>query len=436
MSEQNTAPSPQAKWRREVLRYAAAINAYVKKGLAEGWDACGKEPRTFSLDTTLPAWRAALEAANLPGISAAQRAAFRQDWPPAYIPVAGLLGEEGVTIGALASLDDQGMLVRVGAWYESGYVLHLAGERCERVPEVDFFGQCPARRYLALANRDGVVVTDGWHGPEVARLAWPTGLEDVPDGVAPERLTTPPMPVQLMVFPDGARVLLVSAQGVYVLAASGAQRLHPQREEMEADDYPVEISMPHAAISPDGRWIGVGSQSSRHLVFDAQLQPVARIGPVGEYPHFALFSNDSAMAIFNACHFYNGATLGVAVEDFPGLDTGYYAGDARTPTLQEGARVYAAVHRGDEFIIGDADGYLRAFSNTGEPRWQQYVGSTISAMALSTDGNTLLVATYAGLMCTYALDAQAAEPWQIGTGPQRETGRWIFWKHTDQPSLW
>ena len=445
-----TSMSAQRKWQLAVTRYVAAINAYVAKGLAEGWDTCGEEPSMVSLDETLPAWRAALEAANAPGASAADRAAFRRDWPPAHAPLINLLPNEAIAISTLACLNDQSMLVRVGTWYEAGYVLHIVGERVERVSDVEFFGQCPAGRYLALANKDGVVLTDGWHGPQVARLAWPTGREDLPEGVAPAPFDAHPTPLQLIPFPDGKRVLLVSGEGVFVLAEDGTRRVYPTREELEqeeiaardeaegkdADEYPVSLAMAHGAISPDGRWIGVGSQSDRHWVFDADLQPVARVGPVSEYPHFALFSSESSMAIFNACHFYNGATLGVAVQDLPGLDTDYYADDPRTPTLQEGARVYAAVHRGDEFIIGDAGGYVRAFSHTGEQRWQQYVGSTVSAMAISMDGKTLIVATYAGFLCTFALDASGAEPWQIGTGAHREVQRWVFWKSWDRPMLW
>lgn len=114
--------SAQRKWQLVVTRYVAAINAYVAKGLAEGWDACGKEPSLVSLDETLPAWRAALEAANAPGTSAADRAAFRRDWPPAHAPLIALLPDEAIAISTLACLNDQGMLARVGTWYEEGYV--------------------------------------------------------------------------------------------------------------------------------------------------------------------------------------------------------------------------------------------------------------------------------------------------------------------------
>ena len=87
---------------------------------------------------------------------------------------------------------------------------------------VECFGRCPARRYFALGNAEGVRVTAGWGGPQVQRLAWPTGLEGLPAGYPFEPFDLPPAPTALIPFPDGQRVLLVSADGTFVLASDGA----------------------------------------------------------------------------------------------------------------------------------------------------------------------------------------------------------------------
>jgi hypothetical protein len=398
-----------------------------------------------STDHLLEPWRQALEAINQPGVDAAQRAAFRESWPPAHLPLVPLLEHEATAFSALALLDDGNVIARVGASYEEGHVVLLAGDTAQWVEGVTFFGRCPGRRYFAMATRQGVTVTDGWQGHTIAQMAWPTGLEDLPDEVHASPLEEPPVPTQLIPFPDGQRVLLASSDGIFVLAPQGARRVLPSRQDMAGalargdmapEDVPWRLSMEHGAVSPDGRWIAVGCQDGHHRVLDAELQQVASIGPVGEYPHFALFNTRGDKAIFNACHFYNGATLGVAMADLPGLDTDHYADDPRTPTLQNGARVYAGVHRADEFIVGDAHGYLRAFGENGGARWQHFVGSTISAMDVSADGKTLVVATCAGFISFIRLDAGEAAPWQIGTGSHRELHRWLVWRGFDRPMLW
>lgn len=428
--------SPQAEWQKEVLGYADAINDYVRKGMTLGWKKAGKEPLMPRLDHLIPPWLEALQAANAPGADKAVHDAFRKAWPPAHTPLVDLLDAQGIKSSELLLLDDGSMLLRAGAPYQDGPVLHLQGSTCTDIDGIDFIGRCPQRRYFATCNDDGVTVTDGWLGPKVIELAWPTGNEDLPEGMEADDPEDRPRPTRLMPFPGGQRVLLVSSSGIYVLAAEGARRLWPSTESLEEDGLPVHLAMDHGAVSPDGKWIAVGGQDGAHQVFDAQLNLVASIDPVSEYPHYAAFSSDSQMIIFNACHFYNGATLAVNVKDLPGLGTGFDSGDPRTPTVQDGARVYAAVHRQGEFIIGDANGYLRAFGPGGRPHWQHFIGSSIMAMDISADGNTLVVSTCAGFISTIRLDAGKAAPWQIGTGGHRELQRWLFWKSFGRPLLW
>lgn len=436
------ATAPQAQWQAAVLKYASAINQYVQDGQQHGWDGL-KEPETPEIEHLLPAWRAALDARNRQPADAAQHQAFRQEWPPAHQPLASLLDKEGQMIPALALLDDGSLLARIGSAYEGGQVVRIDGERVEPVTQGDFFGRCPQRRFFAWSSASGIRVTDGWNGPQVSEFPWPTGREGLPEGVPVDEEDGDPLPSALIPFPDGQRVLLVSGDGIFVLHAEGATRLlrRPQdiaqdlADGVDPDDLAIGLCMAHGAISPDGQWIAVGDQCSHHLVFNAELALAAQIGPVGEYPHFALFNQQGDQLILNACHFYNGSTLGVAVADLPGLSTDFYSDDPRTPVLQDGARVYAGTSRGDEFIVGDAYGYLRAFSSTGEERWQHYVGSSFSAMDISADGRTLAVSTYAGIISLIRLE-DGRPDWQIGTGEHREERRWLFWKSFAKPLAW
>ncbi len=437
-----TTPTPQQQWQSAVLDYARQVNRYVELGLSQGWDGL-KEPQLVATEHLLPALLEALQAANETNTDASIHATLRTDWPPAHLPLVPLLDNQAQAISALALLDDSSLLARVGSAYERGRLVHIHGSQWHDVIGIDFFGRCPARRYFAFARASGISVHDGWNGPQVAQFTWPTGLEGLPADAGFEALEHPPVPTALIPFPDGQRVLLVSSDGIFVLAKETTTRLLPRpadiREDLRrgtpADDINLGLSMEHGAISADGRWIAVGEQCGGHLVFDSDLQQVAEVGPAGEYPHFALFNSRSDRLILNACHFYNGATLSVSVADLPGLRTDFYSDDERTPVVQDGARVYAGVSRGDTFIVGDAYGYLRAFDDLGNERWQHFIGSTICAMDLSANGNTLAVSSYAGFVCLIDLDA-GRPAWQIGTGEHHERQRWLFWKGQSKPLLW
>lgn len=195
--------------------------------------------------------------------------------------------------------------------------------------------------------------------------------------------------------------------------------------------------MVHGAISPDGKLIAAGHQSSPHYVFDSETyDAIGRIGHLSEYPHYAAFSSDGSLIAFNSCHFYNGETVGLPTSLLPGLETEPYELDDRLIQLETGSRVYAACCRGDEFIVGDASGYLRAFDLKGNPRWQHFIGSSVGDMDLSRDGKRLIVTTYAGFLCILDLDTGTADPFTVGTSTHRERRRWLFWKKEPKPLVW
>ena len=110
--------------------------------------------------------------------------------------------------------------------------------------------------------------------------------------------------------------------------------------------------------------------------------------------------------------------------------------DERLTVLEEGSRVYAGVFRNDEFIIGDATGYLRAFDLTGKFRWQHFIGSSIGDIDISIDGKKLVATTYAGFLCILDMDTGRPDPYAIGTADHRECRRWLFWKTESEPLMW
>lgn len=425
---------PQQQWQQAVTAYAEAVNRHVAQGCAQGQDTA-QAPCPPAIDHLLDAWQLALHAINRPGIDEHQRQLFREAWPPAHDPLLPLLPSHGQGIAQVLLLDDGRLLARIGMPHDNGQVVQIDRNGVTPMISVEHFGRCPRRRYFALANAEGVRVTDGWGGPQVARLSWPHGLEGLPPGYPFDPFDLPPTPTRLLPLPDGRRVLLVSREGIFLLTPQGATRLLRREADILAqladgtdpDDIALPLTQAHAALSPDGRRIVLGEQRGNHQVLDEHLEPLAEIVPAGEHPHFALFNHCGDQLLLNACQGDGGASLGVTLANL--------AIDPQVSMLQDGVQIHAGVARQGEYIVGDAQGYLRGFGEDGRAHWQHYLGSAISAMDISADGRTLVAASHAGFISLIALDSKRPA-WQIGTGEHAEVRRWLFWKGWKKAMVW
>ncbi|UTW45102.1 hypothetical protein KFE80_12135 [bacterium SCSIO 12696] len=436
-------PSEQEEWRQKTLSYVESINAYIKKGNSEGWENTGPQPEDSGREHLIGSVIAAIRHANDDG----DFRSLRESWPLAHVPFIPILEKEGQSIPVVFILDDGSIVARIGTNYQQGKTIHIQGDKATEVPSMGYFGRCPNRRYFGISGEKGISITDGWQGPEVAMCPWPNGTEDIPEGFDVKAWSEPPKPSRIIPFPDGKKVLMVSEQGIYVLTEHKAHRLLPTKEDMKEhfewskkeypeDDLFLDLSMEHGAVSKDGKLIAVGSQGDSHMVFNSQYELIGRIGVQSEYPHYAAFSEDQSTILFNSCHFYNGISVGVPVSLLPGLETEDYKEDERTPILEDGARVYAAASKGDEIVIGDAGGYIKAVGLDGERRWEQFIGSSVGDIDISPDGKTLVVSTYAGFLSIFDLDSDGQAPYQIGDGGHFEKRRWIFWKSEKKPLIW
>ncbi|MCY2965859.1 MAG: hypothetical protein NT069_19880 [Planctomycetota bacterium] len=434
-------------WKQEGLRHANVVNDYVRRGLTEGWESVADVPRETLEDNRGPLAQAVMQIvreANRRG----ETDGLRERFPPAQEPLLAMLDEQGQSLPLALLLDDGRVVLQVGSPTESPRFHLIEGTTVTELPGLKAIGRSPDRRFFALATEAGVNVHDGWQGPVISRLSWPTGLEGIPKELNVPAPKSPPPVTRLVPFADGRRALFVSETGVFVLQSDGAVRLLPTtaefvdafalfRDDESSGPGTYRLYMEHGAVSPDGKWIAAGHQGSQHLVFDAETLAVAgEIGPQCEYPHFAAFNADSSLILFNSCHFYLGITIGVPPCELPGLHTKPFEQAPPLIALDDGMRVYAAVSRGDEFIVSDAYGYLRAFDFAGKYRWQHFIGSTIEAIDISLDGKKLIVTSCAGFLCLLDLDTGERDPQTISTATHRETRRWIFWKNEPAPLIW
>lgn len=217
------------RWRDESLRYVAAVNAFVERGMRDGWENVGDEPE----DTRQPLAEAVLSAVRQANESR-DSVGLREKFPPAHGPFLDMLDENGQDLPVVALLDDGRILVRIGAPYENGRVVVIDDLKIKPLPaEIITIGRSPDRRYFAIARAAGVDVRDGWEGPVVARFNWPTGLEGIPAEFNAEPINGVPTITRLIPFPQGDRVLLVSPESIFVLTQGGAIRIPPTARKYE-----------------------------------------------------------------------------------------------------------------------------------------------------------------------------------------------------------
>jgi len=422
-------------WRTQTAEYVAALNAFVKMGEEEGWDAAGaqpEDPRTEALG------RAVVDVVREANESGEWRE-LRGRYPTAHAPLIPLLEAKATGIRQCAFVDDVRVIAHTGGPGETLVcVFGIDGE--SEVLDARAAGVSWDRKHVALVKDERVEVREGLDGAVVATMALPRGDEDLPEayaGLDESELALGAI-VGVRPFRKGKAVLLVTGSGVWVCRERGVKRLFPDRawlaeraEEWEDDDawFP-SLAMVHGEVSPDGKLVAAGAQDSQHVVMKRDGEVVARFGPIGsEYPHHAGFSPDDKWAFFNSCHFYNGVSVKVRRRHLEGLYADGYDDHEHAELLSGGPRVYSSAWHDGAFLLGTSNGYVVGIdAETSEMRFRHFVGSTVNGVDVSPDGSTMAIATYAGFLSLVALNADEPDPYVIGTGSNRELLRYVKWR--------
>jgi hypothetical protein len=440
MDSANQAINPLQDCASLVLNRAKELNAFIARGVASNWQA--PEPLAdfdaARADSLLPFVMGAIRWANRQSPTVDIRAAC----PPSSELVRTVLREAGEHIRSVFMLHNGDVLAHVREDDEStGRVVRIGAEGISVTSGIDCLGRSPCRRYFALARGSTVEVRDGWEGLVANVFPLANGIEDAPQDVVLTPFSKRPSLECLIPFPDGGRVLMVSDRGTFVLAESGVTRLMPDAHALadhqnEFPDLEFVLDMAHVALSKDGRWIAAGSQFSPHLIFNERLERVAEIDPWDEYAHYAFFSAGGEVLAFNSCHFYQGKTLALRMRQIDGENAGQEGQFGHGFALQEGCRVYAAAARGDQFILGNAEGYLHCVDIAGKYRWRHYIGTTITSIDVSEDEKSLVASTVGGILAIIDLDTGRKRDFDIGDGAHSERRRWLFLKTEGSPLAW
>ena len=433
------------RWREEGSRFAQDVNAFMDRCNRLGPEQAGEEPydtRTDLAETVLQAVREANEAGR--------SADIREDFRPAYFPFIEFIKVNGQIPAPLSWLAGGQILVRAGSTTYLIDDLHI-----ETLPGILSFGRSPDQKYFAVARQSGITIYDGWDGPEVTSLNWPTIGTRKGDHTLERWSHAGAKGDQLVPFPDGKRVLLATREAIMVVEPHRSTMLFPEEREESEDTW---LNNPHGAVSPDGSLIAVGDRlTGAHLIFNDRYEKVGQIaGLVDLAPWHASFSDDGTCLALSSFMLYQGATVLVPTCRFPGLVVGekelkiHWFSKATWDGMQRGLQefdkdllvlnsrsgAYASAWRPGEFILGDAQGFLWAFDRAGATRWHHFIGSSIGALDISPDGRRLLASSAAGFVVILDLDTGETDPDAIGTSMHRERRRWVFWKNEKRPLAW
>jgi hypothetical protein len=310
------------------------------------------------------------------------------------------------------------------------------------------FGICPQRKVIAFLKEDGIHLKEHWDGDSLTILDWPTGDIYFADGslAASRQKGLKFFGEKCIPFSDGRRVLLGGAgDGLILVEKEKTTVIFPDKQYIadyaskdetdplnEKDVFSHgDYSMFHFSLSHSNELISLGHQCSSHHLYSVNGARLGSIEPRSEYPHYSLFSKDDTQVCFNSCHFYNGGTLAVQVDELKSNKKS----EKQFIELDTESRVYAGVTTSFGYIIGDAKGYIRARSYSGERLWDDYLGFNIQTMDITADEKFLYVGTHKGIIYKVELNAGVIDLYKIGTSKNHEITRWIFWEK-DQIIEW
>jgi hypothetical protein len=356
-----------------------------------------------------------------------EHARLRELFPPDNDP----MDWEGRTraVSQAGFLPDGRIVCTTGMPHEPRQVHLLEGDAISMVEDAILFGRSQDKRYYARAYADRIEVRHGWDGEIVVTLPYPDSYgeafarahPDVRDGLrgldgAAWRIH------QLVVFPDGRRVAMAGAAGIFVLGERGAQLLVPDAEAYsdhfdenpeEKDDFVMSISYPHVDVSADGRYIATGEQDTPHLIFhevDGVWTQMATVEPRSSYPCLARFNHLLADAdgtprpevALASCHFAGSATLSLPLANLsPGFEASGYDADETLNYVDDRHWASSLFPSKIGYFIGANNGYVWIKSSQGHQFGYLHVGGSVLDLDLSEDKKTLLVASYSGQLVQF-----------------------------------
>jgi hypothetical protein len=301
---------------------------------------------------------------------------------------------------------DDGILARI-----DGRVHRIHDETVELVPDVIAFGRSRDRKHIAVAYGDRIEIRGGLQRAAHATLPLPKDFGAI---------------LTIDVFPDGARALVATDRGVFVVSERGTETIHGGEDDM---------SYVHAALSPDGRIIACGDQDSAHLLFTSEggrFVLAAEVEPASSYPCFAMFHDTQPNVCLSSCHFGGSASIAMELgllKNKKKKALRFSAGDDRVVCIDDRRWMYCGISREKGYLLGDRSGYAWLFAFDGQLLAYYHVGSTMESMDVNAESTRILYGTCAGLLVEFDRTSKEKDLYRVRSFDQgKEIRRWVFWK--------
>lgn len=210
----------------------------------------------------------------------------RDIFDPAHAPFITELEKGGRGLTCCAILGPEDYLVQQGTTYQDNTTWRVKGDRITEIPDVSTFSWSRNRKFFAVAHRDGsFAVGSQFCDPQAEQIPAIPGSAFVPKGLPDDCVAKFAVPAdshaysRISISDDGTKVLLCDEErGVMLLAKVKSEwqcrLLFPSvelgveeqmREFWEDDDFFTPFfDMIHAALSPDGSCVALGTQDDGH----------------------------------------------------------------------------------------------------------------------------------------------------------------------------
>ncbi|OXG07142.1 hypothetical protein BC749_102895 [Flavobacterium araucananum] len=396
------------RWKKEGHEYKTALNEwldiiYIQK--ENPTTDCPEEPRKDMSEYVLEQ----LIEHNKNG----QHKEFRELFPADNDPLSDVLDDsKWYKVRKVAILDDNRIIAKIGDYYEWQGVYTIQDDKITLLDDLIGFGFSEDKKYFAKVYNTKIEIHEGWDGAIVSTL-------DLPENATLKQLQYE----SINVFSTGKQVVLTTYCGIFVINEDGFELIHggldtdyeddedeDEDDEDENDDEDDEddeeskykfLYYPHAALSPDDKYITVGSQNSSHIVLmqqDQKWEETANIEQRSSYPNIACFNYkfQPPLLALGSCHFSHSATLGVLVDQIEGLKASGYDMDSEALFVVDNRRwIFSMYPSASGFYLGSNDGYLW-LKVSDEKSHYIHIGGTIMSIDVAPDRQHIVVGTASG----------------------------------------